>query len=250
MQLVVDSLLVNYKKEGKSKKNVILIHGWADKLETFDRLADHLSKKYTVYRLDLPGFGKTQAPEEVWGLSDYALFIEKFTKKLGIKDVHAYIGHSNGGAVLIKGYSNGSLKSEKLVLLAASGIRGGNSIKKLIIKFVAKIGKLLTFWLPLRYKQKLQKFLYGTVGSDFLVAPHLKETFKKTIKEDVQNDAKKIDTETLIIYGLNDSATPHRFGDVYNNLIKKSKLIKIDNAGHMLHQHQPDEVAKEIGKFL
>lgn len=157
MQLVVDSLLTNYQKQGSGKKVIIMIHGWADKLQTFDELTSDLAKKYTVYRMDLPGFGQTQAPNEPWGLDEYVMFIDEFNKKLKINHVHAYIGHSNGCAVLVRGFSNNKIKSDKLILLAAAGIRNKNKLKKLGIKAIAKTGKAATFWVPRDQKQKLQK---------------------------------------------------------------------------------------------
>ena len=75
--------------------------------------------------VDLPGFGGSEAPPAAWDLDDYAAFLEAFLRKLALDWPYAIIGHSNGGALAIRALSSGTLKADKLVLLAASGVRTG-----------------------------------------------------------------------------------------------------------------------------
>jgi pimeloyl-ACP methyl ester carboxylesterase len=250
MQAVVDGLLTNYTKTGTSKKVVILLHGWGDSLKTYQQLSKELGTSYTVICLDLPGFGGTQAPDGVWGLDEYAAFVHDFLNKQNIKTVYAFIGHSNGGAVLIRGLANKHITADKLVLLSAAGIRTAQKGQRLVIKAIAKTGKVATFWLPDHHKKKLQKKLYGTVGSDMLVVPHLQETFKKTVRQDVQQDAGKLTLPTLLLYGENDKATPPLYGEMYHQLIANSTFEIVGEAGHFVHQDQPVAVLAAIEGFL
>lgn len=249
MQVIVDNLLTNYTDVGKGKV-ILLLHGWGDSMATFQKLQADLHTTYRVLALDLPGFGGSQAPESVWGLDDYSKFVADYLTKLGVKDVYAVVGHSNGGALSIKGVARGDLKPSKLILLAASGIRNKNGVRKLGIKIIAKTGKLLTFWLPIRHKKKLQQKLYGTVGSDMLVVPTLRETFKKTVSQDVQNDAKQLNLPTLLIYARDDRAVPLSDGQIYATLIDGSRLEIINNAEHFVHHDKPEQVAQLIKDFL
>lgn len=249
MQVVVDSLLTHYQKTGSGKRAVLLIHGWGDTLQTFAALATELDKKYAVISLDLPGFGKTQAPSGVWGLDEYARFIKSFLYKINQSDLYAIVGHSNGGALAIHGLSRGVLKADKLVLLAAAGIRNQQKGKKRALKIIAKTGKAVTFWLPQTKKQQLRKKLYGVAGSDMLVTPHLQETFKKTVRQDVQADAAALTMPTLLVYGQKDSATPPLYGEIFHNLINTSTL-EVINGGHFVHHDKPEQVSEIIGEFL
>lgn len=231
---------------------ILLVHGWADRLETFNSLAQGLSKNYTVLALDLPGFGKSQAPKEVWNLDNYAHFLAAFLQKLSpANDLCAIVGHSNGGAVVIRGIALRLLAPKKLVLLASSGVRDTDKIKRFAIKMVAKTGKVVTFWLPQKTKKQLQKKLYGTVGSDMLVSPELQETFKKTVRQDIQKDAVQIDIPTLLMYGDQDTATPlGSVGKKLHKLIKNSLLETIPGADHFVHHAQPAHIATLILEFL
>lgn len=248
MNVVVNGLMTNYHKVG-SGKIIVCLHGWGDTAKSFSKLAESLQEKYTVLILDLPGFGATQAPPHAWGLQDYAEFVDSWLKKLGIKDVHAYVGHSYGGSLAILGLGNKNLKSEKLVLLASAGVRNKKSGRKKIMWMAAKISKVPLRLLPAQTRQKLRHRLYRNIGSDITLVPHMELTFKRIIGEDIQTAAEKISQQTLLIYGTEDKDTPVKDGKLLAKEIKSSRLEVID-AGHFLHQEQPGQVAKLIKDFL
>ncbi len=249
MQVVVDSLLTTYDRKGKGK-TVLLLHGWGDNSNTFTHLSAALDSQYEIVSLDLPGFGQTQTPPEVWDLDSYASFIKSFTDKLGIKHVYSIVGHSNGGALAIRGLAQGSLQADKLVLIAASGVRPVKTLRRLALMVIAKVGKVATFWLPSQKRQSLRKKLYGVAGSDMLVAPNLQATFKKTVRQDVQADAKQLTQPTLLIYGAKDRAVPLQDGKRYLQLITHSHLEILPEAEHFVHHNQAAKVEALIKEFL
>jgi pimeloyl-ACP methyl ester carboxylesterase len=249
MQVVVDDLLVNCRRKG-SGPTMLLLHGWGDRLETFTKLQDDLASNFDVITLDLPGFGSSQMPKTAWELKDYVSFLKHFLQKLNVVGLAAVAGHSNGGALAIKVVAGAQIESKRLILLSASGIRDRHKIKKSVLKALAKIGNYTLFWLPYEYKLRLRTKLYGVAGSDMMVAPHLQETFKKTVTEDVQNEARLIRIPTMIVYGQNDTATPPSFGQIYSKLIKNSRLFVLPGAGHFIHHDQPEYVRKYIEEFL
>lgn len=249
MQVVVESLLTEYQESGKGKRAVLLLHGWGDTHKTFAQLQAELAKKFTVISLDLPGFGNTQPPNEVWDLSNYAGFVKSFLSKIDREKIHAVVGHSNGSALAIHAVAEKMLQPSKLVLLSAAGIRDRQKIRRFVLKIIAKLGKLATFWLPRSTKQKLRKKLYGTVGSDLLVAPHIQETFKKTVRQDVQKDAAKIDIPTLLVYGDKDTATPKQYGEIYASAIPDASLEVLPGE-HFIHHDQQEQTTKLIQEFL
>lgn len=250
MQVVVDGLLTQYEQQGSKRPVILLVHGWGDRLQTYDALVGKLAKSHTIVRLDLPGFGATEPPKTTWGLEDYAEFVVHFLDKLSLKP-SVMVGHSNGGAVLIKGIASQRLKTNHLVLLASAGVRNRQTFRKRVIKLVAKVGKVATCWLPRATRQRLQRKLYGTIGSDYLVVPHLQGTFKRTVAEDIVSDARKVTVPTLMIYGEADTATPiQSVGVPLHEAIQGSKLNIIHGADHFVHQHATDEVARMVQEFI
>jgi pimeloyl-ACP methyl ester carboxylesterase len=249
MQIIVDDLLVHYELIGKGRL-VLLLHGWGDNSQGLAALQKQLSNQYQVLAVDLPGFGATQAPQEVWNLDNYSQFAASLLQKLELGQLYAVVGHSNGGALAIRAIALQKLSPQKLVLLAASGIRSGQSTKRLLLKFIAKIGNIATIWMPDRYRRGLRKSLYGAAGSDMLVVPELQETFKKTVRQDVQVDAAMLELPTLLVYAANDRAVPLADGQTYHKLIGDSRLEVIPGAGHFLHLEKTDQVTILIEEFL
>lgn len=208
-----------------------------------------LSGDYTVLALDLPGFGGTQAPEQAWGLEDYSNFVSDWLKKIGVNHVYGLIGHSHGGATAIYGLGNRSLKSDKLVLLASAGIRNQKKAQKGLFLVAAKTAKLPMLLLSSSQRQKLRRRLYAATGSELTLLPHMEETFKRVVAQDVQSSASKIEVPTLLVYGSRDKATPVRYGHMLNRLIRGSRL-EVVNAGHFVHLDESPVVAKLVKNFL
>ncbi len=249
MQIIIDNRVVHYQQAG-SGRVVLLLHGWGDSLSTFKHLQAELSKGYAVTSIDLPGFGQSQPPDCAWGLRDYAVFLKQFLAKIGVADIYAVIGHSNGGAIAIEAIGSGNLRCERLVLLASSGVRNTDTGKKQLLKFATKLGKGTTAVLPRSARSVIRRKLYRTVGSDMLVAEHMTATFKKIISEDIQNTATQITTPSLLIYGANDTATPTTYGKALHEKIHGSKLVVLKDSGHFVHHDQTAEVQQAIIEFL
>ncbi|MBQ5756199.1 MAG: alpha/beta fold hydrolase, partial [Erysipelotrichaceae bacterium] len=60
-----------YEKSG-SGKPVVLLHGWGQNTEMMKAIALFLENHFTVYNLDLPGFGQSSEPLTPYGVEDYA----------------------------------------------------------------------------------------------------------------------------------------------------------------------------------
>ncbi len=249
MQVVVDGLLTNYVREGKGRV-VIILHGWGDNSTSWLKLSKDLSKTFDVVVPDLPGFGGTQSPTTTWGLNNYASFVEAFLKKIKAEQVYCLIGHSNGGAIAIRGVGQKIINPEKLVLLSSAGVRGERKGYLKGLKYAAKAGKFLTTPLPETTKKRLRDKAYKSIGSDMLVNDKLQETFKKIVSDDVKPDAKIIELPTLIVYGEDDQQTPIRYGELFHELIDHSTFEVLTGAGHFIQLDRPTEVRAAIEGFI
>lgn len=242
--------MTNYQKIGDGKKVLIFLPGWGDSAQTFAQLVGKLSSGYTILILDLPGFGGTQAADEAWNLDDYGNFIVSWLKKIGVNDIYALIGHSNGGGIAIRSIARGILKPQKLILMASAGVRNTHKIRKFLLKTVAKTGKIITMPIPVQARKNIRSKLYSGLGSDAGLYPQMEGTFRKVISQDVQADASSIKIPTLLIYGSLDKSTPLSYGKIFHKQIDGSDLKIVDGAGHYLHQEKTEEVANLLNDFL
>jgi len=180
MNIIVNGLSVSYTKEGRGPA-VLFVHGWGDTKETFNTLIKKFAERHTIIALDLPGFGASEPPDSAWSLENYAVFLLDFLKKIGKTEIYAAVGHSNGGAIALKALSMNILSTDRLVLLASSGVRSSGGVRKKILNISAKIAKIPLFALPNSSRQKIKKNAYKMIGSDLLVVEHMQETFKLVV---------------------------------------------------------------------
>lgn len=249
MQIVIDGLITEYSRVGKGPV-MLFLHGWGDTSKTYGGLVDTLKADFTCVLLDQPGFGATEVPEGAWTLASYAEFIQHFLQKLGISQTEVIVGHSHGGAVAIRGLENGLLSAKKLVLLASSGIRPKKNIKTSIITLAAKAGKHITKILPKANQLALRKALYRRVGSDYLVAPQMAETFKKVVRDDISAGLGDLRLPVLLIYGQKDTATPLWIAKKFQVLLPQATLHIVPLAGHFVHLDAQAETLHAIKEFL
>lgn len=247
MKTVVDALAVVYADEG-SGPVLLLLHGWADNLHTFDKLAGALTG-FRIVRLDMPGFGGSERPEDAWGAGEYAAFVARFLEKLDIAR-YTLVGHSFGGRVAIKGVGTGVLGPEKLVLIAAAGIKKERTIKNQLLRLAAKAGKSLTLVPPFSaYRHRIRKRLYQSIGSDYFASGSMRDIFIKVVGEDLSAFARTIRIPTLLIWGRDDASTPLSDGERIHEAIPNSRLKVLDGS-HFIHLERSQETATLIKEFL
>jgi pimeloyl-ACP methyl ester carboxylesterase len=251
MQVLLNNRIVTYQQTGKGPV-ILLLHGWADSHTTFMQLAGPLAQKHTVIAVDLPGFGGSQTPDAFWGLSEYGHFVADFLHKIHYdpQGLAVVVGHSNGGAISLYALAHKLIASKQLVLLASSGIRDKQQVKKALLKLTAKSGKLLTGLLPKAQQLKIRHKFYSKIGSDLLVAPHMQEVFKNVVSYDILNDAANVAVPTLLIYGSQDDQTPAAYGTLLAKALPNSRLVIIEGAGHFVHQTHAAQVSQSLTEFI
>src|ERR1700749_4171809 len=121
---LIKGLNINFREEGEGKP-LVFLHGWGSNLQAFTRVQDYFKDEFHTFAIDLPGMGKSQEPNEVWGVEDYTQFIEEFFKVKGITNP-ILAGHSYGGRVSILFSSRNPVN--KLVLLDSAGIKPTRSL--------------------------------------------------------------------------------------------------------------------------
>jgi len=238
----INGLRVFYENEGRGKP-VLLLHGWGGKTGSVKPIFDILKTKFSVYSLDLPGFGRSETPENAWGTSDYGLFIKEFIENFGIRKIDL-IGHSFGGRIGIWLSGNYPEMVNRLILISPSGIKPRRKLMYYFKVFIAKIAKAI---LPNNLKEKV----YQKIGSkDYKEAGKMRPTLIKILKEDLKPQLSKILAPTLLIWGENDRETPLYQGKIMEKGILNSRLEVIKNAGHFSYLDNFSHFSSLILDFL
>ena len=235
MNKTVKGLNINYEEKGEGDL-IVLLHGWGSNIKLFANLIDLLSKKYKVVAMDMPGFGGSDEPPAAWDVSGYVDFVIDFIKDYNVKEV-MLLGHSFGGRVIIKMHSLKELpfKVTKVILVDSAGIMPPKSNKKSWRTRYYKMGKAV---LSTKLMQKiapdaLENFRKKMGSADYAAAsPMMRQVMVKVVNEDLEPYLSNIKCPTLLVWGVNDTATPLSDGEKRAKLIPDAGLVKLENAGH------------------
>lgn len=235
-----------YETFGRKRNPVIVfLHGWGGSLVSWLGTAKAIASLgfYSVV-VDFAGFGKSAEPSEPYCVEDYADEVALLVKSLGLGEIFL-VGHSFGGRVAIMLSALRKIEIKKLVLVDSAGVlpRRGLLYKAKVkrykrLKKKASVGKC--------NPEKLKK--YGS--SDYLkLSPVMKQTFIKVVNQDLLPYAKRIEVETLIVWGKKDKDTPIYMAKKLNKAINNSSLIVLPS-GHYCYIDNFKVFIDELYAFL
>lgn len=251
-KILINNLEINCKTAGEGPA-VLILHGWGGSSDSWLKIQEILSQKgFSVICPDLPGFGKSSNPLVPWSNDDYVNLISNFIDKLSLNKFFL-IGHSFGGGLAVKFTIKYPEKIQGLILSDAAIIRDKKrlSFRQKFAYFLAKIFNIPIFERVVFYPW-FRKLVYKIAGTyDYYLAKGvMKETFKKTSKEDLTHLLSGIKVPALIIWGRGDKTLPLEDGFLLKSKIPNSQIEVIDGADHSPHRKTPEELSKIILKFL
>ncbi len=93
--------MLNFEISDNGKEILILLHGFMENLTIWDDLEKHLSKEFTLVKIDLPGHGNSDSLGEINTMEMMAAEVKKVLDDLTFyKNIHI-LGHSMGGYVAL-----------------------------------------------------------------------------------------------------------------------------------------------------
>ncbi|GAB1421438.1 alpha/beta hydrolase [Anaerolineales bacterium] len=95
--ITINNSLVHYEKLGRGRP-VVLVHSWVGSWRYWVPLMQTLHLKYSVYALDLFGFGDSAKEPTKYDIQNQVEMLEVFLEKMGIPKV-ALLGHGLGALV-------------------------------------------------------------------------------------------------------------------------------------------------------
>lgn len=249
----VNGININYEQKG-SGELVVLLHGWGANITLFANMIELLSKKYTVVAMDMPGFGKSEEPPSAWCVDDYVQFVIDFLADYDNKHI-TFLGHSFGGRVTIKMCSRNDLKFsiDRVILVDSAGILPPKTNKKSFRTYYYKAGKavLSNKLVSKIFPDALENFRKKMGSADYAAAsPLMRQVLVKVVNEDLEPLLPNIKCPALLVWGVNDTATPLSDGEKMEKLIPDAGLVKLENAGHYSFLEQQFIFNRVLASFM
>ncbi len=265
--LAVDDLIIHYRDEGTGP-TLLLLHGVASSLHTWDDWVKRLSSDYRIIRVDLPGHGLTGNDPSVerYEIAYMVDKLEKFLNKLSIDEVYL-AGNSLGGYIAWNYALHRPDRVKKMILSDSAGFPQdmpfimnfaalpgiGEIAGHMMPKFIIDMNVSAAFGDGDKVTDKLQQRYF-----DLTMRQGNREALVKvfrTMKEQSANPhlgdrVKEIKVPTLLMWGDQDEWVPLEIMQQFEQALPNSQSIVYEGVGHMPMEELPVQTARDAHGFF
>ena len=264
---------IYYEVAGEGEP-ILFIHGTPTSSFLWRKQIDGLSKFYSVYALDLPGWARSGKPDNFdYELESYADIIRQFLSKLG-KDQVILGVHDLGAAIGLTFLSKYPEMVSKLILfdtfafmpfskrLQWKALYGfffripllGVLLHRLVFDFGVRrtdfFATLAFYDKKLATKELVGKYRELVINSQRADYETFLANGMDGITGAVEKNLLKVAIPTLILWAENDFLFPISAAQKLHSNIAGSVMKIVPKCGHWLQEEKPDEVNRHILEFL
>jgi pimeloyl-ACP methyl ester carboxylesterase len=265
--MAVDDLIIHYRDEGTGP-TLVLLHGVASSLHTWDGWVNRLAPHYRIIRIDLPGHGLTGSDPSIerYEIAYMINKLEKFLNKLSIDEIYL-AGNSLGGYIGWNYALHRPDRVKKMVLLDSAGFPQDMPF---IMNFAALpvIGEMAGFMMPKFIVNRNVKQAFGDSDkvTDKLQQRYFDLTMRqgnrealvnvfRTMKEQSKNEhlgdrIKNVETPTLLMWGSEDEWVPLSIMQKFHQALPNSQTIVYEGVGHMPMEELPVQTSRDAHSFF
>jgi len=260
--LEVDNMNIHYRIEGQGPA-LVLLHGTASSLHTWDVWTEMLKDSLQVVRLDLPAFGLTGPhPIHDYSLDTYADVVIHFLDKIDV-DRFSIAGNSLGGSISRKIAEKYPERIEQLILIDPGGYKTNKALP-----FAFRLGRtpvlkhLISSITPLSLFEKSIKEVYhddSKISDKLLMryyelslAPGNRDALVARMNQESEEKwkSKFLKMPVLIMWGKMDEWIPVTLVDSFLRDIPEAEVVIYEQAGHVPMEEIPYETAEDARQFL
>jgi pimeloyl-ACP methyl ester carboxylesterase len=252
---------VRYTDAGQGPP-VVLIHGFASSLETWELLAPELVKTHRVVSLDLKGFGWTDRPDGDYSPAAQAKLVLGLMDKLGIEKA-AIVGHSWGSSVTLALALAAPERVTRIALYDA-WVYEEQLPATFLMARASGLGEIL---FSLFYDQRPDERLALAFYNKDILTEKLAEDVEKSLERpgtgaaqlaavrgqrftEQQAKYRTIDKPVLLLWGREDVVTTLAFGERLSRDLPHARLVVYPRCGHFPMIEAKNESNAEVIKFL
>lgn len=244
---------------------VLLVHGWLSSSRIWEPLARRLAQRFTVYTLDLAGFGDSDKPTEGYGARYGSRLLYAFCAHFGLIRA-TVVGHDLSGPMAVKLAADHPDIVGRLVLVSAPADEDQIDLPTLLwlttLPVVGPVfyslGRLLK---PLR-RRWMRHFVFDPENlPDELVEDSGKstpaaasKTFSVTRHElsggRIARQARIIKVPMLLVAGEDDQIVDPRAVSDWGQNADQAEIMLLDRCGHLPMVESPAEFNASLLTFL
>lgn len=237
-----------YIETNGGKEQLLLLHGLFGALSNFEGILNEFGKDYNVIVPILPIFELPIRKVSVGGLVDY---VANFVEYKGFDKVNV-LGNSLGGHISLLFALGHPDWINSITLTGSSGLfensLGSTFPKRGNYEFI-KEKTQATFYDPEIATKELIDEVFDTVN-DRSKAIRVVATAKSAVRHNLGDKLHEIKAPTLLIWGRHDTITPPFVGKKFNELIRDSEFVVVEECGHAPMMEKPAAFNTALRTFL
>ncbi|WP_298816632.1 alpha/beta fold hydrolase [Chloroflexus sp.] len=234
---------------------LLLLHGIADRAQTWSFVMPRLTTIGPVYALDLAGFGRSGFPPgQRYATIDQQVALVQAMIREVIGQPTLIVGNSMGGWIAVRVALATPELVAGLVLLAPGGaiLRGRESWEPFLQTITLPDGRTARRVLQQMYgRPPLPLYLAGEgLRSIFRRDPVMQ--FVASVDENAMlraEDLQALRVPVALIWGEADHFIPRESRDFFCSNLPQARVLFLPRCGHMPQQQRPRAVAAFIGEF-
>ncbi|QQV02015.1 MULTISPECIES: alpha/beta fold hydrolase [Chryseobacterium] len=250
--------MLNFEKKGEGKETLVLLHGFMENISIWKDLEKNLSKDFTLFKVDLPGHGKSETIAEVHTMELMADEVKKVLEREKIKDFHL-LGHSMGGYVSLAFAEKFPQDLKTLTLFFSTFLADDEEKKDQRRKSYRIIKDAFTHYakagIPNLFNPNERDILEGKIETALEIAISTNNLgalacVKGMVERPERKDIlEKLDSKILIIAGKHDNAV--KTEAMIKNLPDRTNIKSyVLDCGHNGHWEKPSICAEIINSEL
>lgn len=261
-QLRAGDLNIHYYQGGPAQgETLVLIHGFAADKDNWLRFSRHLTDRYRVIALDLPGFGDSDHPVGSYDVGTQAERLEVFLDALGVAQVHL-LGNSMGGHIAALFAARYPQRVRSLALFDNAGVEAPTKSElfellergapnPLVVRQAQDFQRLLQFVFvePPYLPESLQRHLAERSMAN---REHYERVFQQLVERYIplEPELAKIQAPTLLLWGEQDRVLHVSSIEVMRPLLRQPSVVVMPGVGHAPMLERPQESALLYRRFL
>ena len=257
-EVSVQGLTVAYERAG-SGPPVAMAHGFVgDGRATWGSQIDALAADFTVVAWDAPGAGRSADPPEGFGMNDYADCFAALLRTLRMERAHL-VGLSFGAALgLATFHRHRGLASSLALVSGYAGWRGSLGAEDAEQRLARSLDasalapeEFVAVMTPSMFSPSAEgELVTAFIDSVRAVRPSGFRAMTRACFDDQSHVLPEVDVPTLLLYADHDSRAPVAVGEALHAAVPGSELVVLSGPGHVSSVEAPDDVTRELRRFL
>jgi 2-hydroxy-6-oxonona-2,4-dienedioate hydrolase len=217
---------------------IVLVHGYGMSSSYMVPIAERLAAERPVFALDLPGHGRSEAPERILDIPELAEILDAWMDAVGLHRV-AFLANSMGCQVVAELAVRHPERVDRLILTAPTTDPEARTFQQHLQRF------LLT---SSAERQSLNFLLLRDYSRAGLL--RLRRQMEVVFADRIEDKLPRISAPALVVRGEHDHVVPQQWAEEVARRLGAGEVRVIPGTGHAPNYSAADQLMRVIRPFL